>query len=226
VVPDFNFKGFGSNATGILSGLAAGATAIAAIIGVLTQFGFIGNHDRDKAAAVASASADVNDAGESLLHHKHKHHKVEPDELIASAPSPTTPSQAADAAAPSTAGSGAAAPQQAAAPRSAVAMAEPLKPALLAGAWRDANIGACHLIRQNGASFTTTNFGPESGRVIGRGTGTIDGNNVEIDYPRHHMKLELHVEPDGKTMRGAAIRENGVFKALWIYVGTDCSKAG
>jgi hypothetical protein len=46
-----NLKGVGGGASGILSGVAAVATVIAAIVGILSQFGLITSHDAPKTVA-------------------------------------------------------------------------------------------------------------------------------------------------------------------------------
>jgi len=51
-----NLKGLGGRASGILSGVAAVATVVAAILGILSQLGLISGHDTPKTVALTSTS--------------------------------------------------------------------------------------------------------------------------------------------------------------------------
>jgi len=241
----------------VLSGLGATATAIAAVVGLLTQFGWIGSRGKTNAtpvAAVATTAAASPAPTKAILqqqvsalataapqvaaatprpHHRHKLKNLSAEELIAGAPVPRTVMQASRAAATPKAVAMAdaapavplaAAPAASPAAQPSVAMIEPAKPLTLTGAWRDGGIGACHLINQSGNSFELTNFDPTTGEIMGHGMGSIDGNHVEITFPRGRVLIDLHVSPDGTTMYGKVTRPAGVFRAMWFYIGPQCSK--
>jgi hypothetical protein len=222
---DGNPKGPGGHTVGILSGIAAAATALAAIAGLLSQFGIIGNHVAPNTIVVAAtpvsqssvapvqvasapsaapsapaSSAQVADT--SALHHKHRLRH----EIFAAPP--------------------ASAAEVPGAASSTMAMTEPAGPSHIAGAWRDIGLGACHLINQLGSQFEVINYDAATGEVRGHGRGMISGNHVEILYPRRAVTLDLHVSPDGHTLEGKIFRLNSTHPARWNYIGTDCSKRG
>lgn len=251
----------------LLSGLGATATAIAAVIGLLSQFGLIGNRSKDKTNTTPVAAVATVDAPTKVIqqaasqqapavatpapqiaegsphpHRKHRQKTLDAEQQIAGAPVPRTVTHAAResveprvAAASEPASSVAAAaalpplssPVVAISPAAgpSVAMVEPAKPFSLTGAWRDGGIGACHLINQSGNTFELTNFDPTTGEIMGHGMGTVDGKNVEITFPRGRVLIQLHISPDGTTMYGKITRPMGVSRAMWFYIGPQCSKA-
>jgi hypothetical protein len=254
-------KGFAGSATGVLSGFAAAATAIAAVVGVLNQFGIVGGHDAPKTIVIAPAAAPSSvmaspvanqlaavapSAVPSIAHppiaaaspRPHRIHKRrQPVEEAAAAATADAVSARAEVASDADAAPAAAIPhvsQPVAAPSvaappaasSTLAMIEPSGPININGAWRDQGIGACHLISQSGNRIDVTNFDPSTGEQMGQAYGSIDGNHVEIDYPRHKWTEDLHVARDGQTMYGKITRLDGEHRVMWNYIGPACQKPG
>ncbi len=164
----------GISAGGLIGGATAVITALAALIGVLNQLGYVGRHDVKSAVDVA--------------------------EPIPSIVKPGAQSPAASA---------------------TLAMIEP-KLSSLTGAWRDSGMGACHLIAQNGANLTITNYYPDSTDVLSHGEGTITGDHVELRLKT--MRGEYQLSADGRILRGTATRASGDRPSLWQYVGPACPK--
>ncbi|MGO9603759.1 MAG: hypothetical protein ACLQAT_10250 [Candidatus Binataceae bacterium] len=229
---------------GFLSGIAAAATAVAAIVAVLSQFGLLGNHDTVKqvvvmitpgtqpsaaanqvvAAAQAAKPSTARLADVPRPHRKPK--KTEPAEMAAITPgSPVQPPAVAPV---SSAAEAPASSPQIPAASNTLAMIEPAQPPSLAGAWRDMGIGACHLINQSGAKFEVTNYDPSTGEVMSQGQGTINGNHVEIEVTsaRHPTSLDFHVSPDGREMYGKVFRVDGPHRVDWNYIGPACARPG
>ncbi|MBV8139621.1 MAG: hypothetical protein JO121_28915 [Deltaproteobacteria bacterium] len=236
----FNLKGLGGRASGVLSGVAAVATVIAAIIGILSQFGLISSHNAPKTVAVNTIP------GPPLV-------------TKATVAPVVAPVEAAPSAKPSLV---AAAPhlhqrRHAKPPPAEVALAEPTASHLgaedrnlshletpgaantptaidnnqsesIAGAWRDQGMGACHLISQTGSKFQVTNYDPATGEVISQGEGTVDGNHVQIDFPkaRRPVTVDLHISPNGQWLLGKVTRFDGTRRTMWRYLGPACPKPG
>jgi hypothetical protein len=173
----------GISTGGLIGGVTAVATAIAAIVGMLNQLGYIGNHDVAKPVA-ASVS----------------------EPLPALAP-------------PQTAGSSADAPASSA----TLAMLEP-KLSSLTGAWRDAGMGACHLITQKGNDLAITNYYPNSQDILSHGDGTVAGEHVELRLVT--ARGEFRLSPDGRVMRGTMTRSSGDRPSMWQYIGPTCEHPG
>jgi hypothetical protein len=251
-----NLKDVGGGASGILSGVAAVATVVAAIIGILSQFGLIESHDTPKTAAVNTIPRPplVTKASEAPV--------VAP---VAAAPS-AKPSPVARAGAPhpherrsraKPQPADVAASARPAPPPAQIALAEPTASHLgaedrsfshletpgaantpaaidnnpsesIAGAWRDQGMGACHLISQTGSKFQVTNYDPVTGEVISQGEGTVDGNHVAIDYPnaRRPVTVDLHIAPNGQWLLGKVTRFDGTRRTMWRYLGPACPKPG
>jgi hypothetical protein len=214
-----NLKGLGGRASGILSGVAAVATVVAAIIGILSQFGVIGSRDTTKtvaltpipratlitnvtAAPVVAAPASKPPASEVAL--------AEPTASHLGAEDRNFPHSEAPGAA------------------NTPATIDHNQSASIAGAWRDQGMGACHLIRQTGSRFQITNYDPATGEVISQGEGTVDGNHVQIDYPnsRRVVTVDLHISPNGGWLLGKVTRFDGTRRTMWRYLGPACPKPG
>lgn len=187
---DDNAKGGRGISGGLIGGATALATAIAAIVGMLNQLGYIGNHATSKPAAV-----------------------------VASAPLNSEP-----AIAPGSSISDEARSDAGAAPSSALAMTEPGKLSSLTGAWRDAGMGACHLITQHGSDLEITNYFPDSNEVMSHGDGTVTGSQVEFRLRTMHG--HFRISPDGKVLQGTMLRATGTRRSMWQYIGTSCRKPG
>ena len=245
-------KGIGGRAFAFLSGLAALATVIAAVVAILAQFGLIANHDIPKTVAVTvspaawpsiaaipapavplpSAQPSVAKVAVSPRPH-HPHPKPAPDRLeVASAPQSSKPQAEpialarADAAKPGVGENPASVPSPAAA--NTLAMVDRSQLGSIGGAWRDGGIGACHLINQKGNKFEVWNYDPATGELMGQGEGSIDGNHVQIDFAmgRHPVTMDLHIAPGGDVMFGKIIRFDGPHRAMWNYLGATCPKPG
>lgn len=245
-------KGIGGRAFAFLSGLAAVATVVAAIVAILAQFGLIANHDDPKtvvvsvspaalpsiaaipapAAPLPSAPPSVAKVAASPRPH-HTHPKPAPERLeIAGAPQSSKPQTepvtlaSADTLRPSVAENPASAQSPAAA--NTLAMVDRNQLGNIGGAWRDGGIGACHLISQTGNKFEVWNYDPATGELMGHGEGTIEGIHVQMDFPngRHPVTMDLHLAPGGDTMFGKIIRVDGTHRAMWNYLGATCPKPG
>ena len=165
----------GISAGGLIGGATAVITAIAALVGVLNQLGYIGNHE-------VRTAVDV------------------PEPIPAAIkPGPQAPASSAT-----------------------LAMVEP-KLSSLTGAWRDSGMGACHLITQNGANLSITNYYPDSTDVLSHGEGTVTGAHVELRLKT--MRGEYQLSPDGRVLKGTATRASGDRPSLWQYVGPACPKS-
>ncbi|HTR60853.1 MAG TPA: hypothetical protein VMH37_04055 [Candidatus Binataceae bacterium] len=246
-------KGTGGRAFAFLSGLAAVATVIAAAVAILAQFGLIASHDTPKTvvvtvspaavpsiAALPPPGAPIQSAQPSVArvaasprpHHVHPKPTPEQSE-VAGVPPPSKPraetialANAPEASKPSVAVNSA--PAQSPAAANTLAMVDRSQLGSIGGAWRDGGIGACHLISQTGNKFQVWNYDPATGELMGQGEGSIDGNHVQIDFPRgrHPVTMDLHIAPSGDVMFGKIIRVDGIHRAMWNYLGATCPKPG
>jgi hypothetical protein len=238
-----NLRGLFGGASGILSGAAALATVVAAIVGILSQFGLITRHDTPKTAAVTPIP------GPPLVTNATVAPVVAPVEAVPA----TKPSLVARAGAPHLHERRPAKP-----PPAEVALAEPTASHLggenrslshlgtpgaanttttidnnqsqsIAGAWQDQGMGACHLISQTGNKFLITNYDPATGELMSQGQGTIAGNHVAIvDNPNSQrpVTVDLHIAPNGQWLTGKVTRFSGTRRTMWRYLGPACPKPG
>jgi hypothetical protein len=230
--------GFRDLATGFLSGFAALATAVAGVVGVLHETGYIGSRSVATPAVVAasptmshpapaaSASTASNStalampavaAGEAqkplTVTHEHRqpraHRSVSPrDEIAAVAPKSTAPEIAP--------------PRELQPPESAKSQ-QPM--VVLTGAWRDSGPGFCHVIKQSGDSFEIVNFAPVTGTYISVGHGTVTGRSVHLHLNDLHpaaAKGELYISDDGQKLLGTMTRPDGDHPLVWHRSGPAC----
>ena len=63
---------------------------------------------------------------------------------------------------------------------------------------------------------------------MSQGEGTVDGNHIEIDYPkkRHRLTVDLHISPNGHLMFVKITRLDGSHRVLWRYLGPACPNPG
>jgi len=175
--------------SGAIGGATAVITALAAIVGMLNQLGYVGGGS--KATTVnASKKTPSNDS-------------VDTSPAVSDQPR-----------------RGIEAPAGA----STLAMIQPGKPFNLSGAWRDAGMGACHLITQTGTDLKIVNYYPTTGEVWTHGDGTVDGSHVELRL--RSMRGEFQISPDGKVLQGSMTRTSGTHPSMWQYIGTSCTKPG
>jgi hypothetical protein len=241
------------SAGGLVGGATAVATAIAAVIGVLNQLGYVGNHEESKppviimatpvpvaspalpvapplpvALASKAAATPAAQANATPVHHKHVAHKPKPTpvEEAASDDPPAEKPAAVARATPAVEAAAAIAPAPAPpapAASSSLAMIEPPEHGL-SGAWVDENIGACHLINASGSSFIVTTYDPSTGEVMSYGDGTVDGTHISITFRGHRVMADFHMSPSHNTLYGKVTRPSGIFRSMWRYVGPACQK--
>jgi hypothetical protein len=137
----FNLKELGGRAPGILSGVAAIATVVAAIFGILSQFGLISRHDTPTTVALTSTPGAPPVSMGAVAPLPAAPAKPQPPDLprVAVAEPGVSPSGAENSRFPHQPTSGAA---------STLASIDRNHPESIAGAWRDEGIGACHLINR------------------------------------------------------------------------------
>ena len=238
-----NLKGVGGGASGILSGAAAVATVVAAIIGILSQFGLITSHDSRKRAAVTpipGPPAVTNASAAPVVAPVAEAPAASPS-LIAPAAAPhlhgrrrPKPAPAEVALAESTASHSGGEERSFShleSPRAENTQAtiDHHQSESIAGAWRDQGLGACHLISQTGNKFQITNYDPATGELMSQGEGTIDGNHVEIinnPNSRRPITVDLHIAPNGQWLTGKVTRFDGTHHTMWRYLGPACPKPG
>jgi hypothetical protein len=217
----FDLKGLGGRASGILSGVAAVTTVVAATFGILSQFGLISSHDTPKSVALTSPPGAPPVSMGAVAPLAAAPAKPQPADLprVAVAEPRVSPLGAENSRFAHHPTPGAA---------SALASIDRNRPESIAGAWRDQGMGACHLISQTGSKFQVTNYDPVTGEVISQGEGTVDGNHLAIDYPnsRRPVTVDLHISPNGQWLFGKVTRFDGTHRAMWRYLGPACPKPG
>ena len=232
-----NLKGVFGGASGILSGVAALATVVAAIIGILSQFGLITSHDTPKTVAVtpipgpplvskatvapveAAPAAKPSLVARAVAPHLHERRRAKPPPAEVALTEPTASHLGAE----NRNFSNLVTPGAANTP----ATIDNNQSESIAGAWRDQGIGACHLISQTGSKFQITNYDPATGELMSQGEGTIDGNHVQIiDNPnsRRPVTVDLHIAPNGQWLIGKVTRFDGTRRTMWRYLGPACPK--
>jgi hypothetical protein len=188
-------------------GIAATAfTALASLLGALHELGYLGTKQTAAPAPVAVVTvvaapqqAALNES-EATPHH-HRHHPM-----------------------PMAADSGAA-NQQLASNEAPAAPA--VTPPTIDGAWRDAFLGACHLITQQGSALTIVNYNPFNGHQSGAGEGTYTNGVFHLKFKNHKgeiIQYEFQVGPAGKRMVGFMQALGDTRRAQWHYTGTSCTK--
>ena len=230
--------GFRDLATGFLSGFAALATAIAGVVGVLHEIGYIGSRSAAAPAVAATSStvihpvqvASVSTASNSIaralpsvasgesqkplpLIHEHRrpkaHHAVStPYAVAAVAPASTAPAIPAPNELPHAASTESEQPM-----------------VVLTGAWRDSGPGFCHVIKQSGDTFEIVNFAPVTGTYISVGHGTVSGRSVHLHLNDLHpaaAKGELYISDDGQKLLGTMMRPDGDHPLVWHRSGPAC----
>jgi hypothetical protein len=212
-----NLKGVFGGASGILSGAAALATVVAAIIGILSQFGLITSHDTPKTGAVtpipvpplvtkatvapvvapveAAPAANPSLIARAVAPHLHERRRAKPPPAEVALTEPTASHLGAEDRNFSNLGTPGAA--------NTPATIDNNQSESIAGAWRDQGIGACHLISQTGSKFQITNYDPATGELMSQGEGTIDGNHVEIiDNPNSRRPVTVGTFTSRPTVSG------------------------
>lgn len=187
-------------------GIAATAfTALASMLGALHELGYLGAKQTAAPApaavvtVVAAPQLAAPGEGELLPHH-HRHHPL-------------------PAASDSIAGS-----QQLAS--NATPAAPAVVPPTLDGAWRDAFLGACHLITQQGKLLTIVNYNPFNGHESGIGEGTYSNGVIHIKFKNHKgemLQYEFQLGPAGKRMVGTMQGLGDIRRAQWHYTGASCT---
>jgi hypothetical protein len=209
-------------ATSILTGAAAIATVVGAILAALAQFGYLGTPKpapptvifitpvalaSPTAAAIARApSEEATHASKAQSKAASVHpHRVPPTEL-ASIP-PENPL---------------AVPNPIERPSLMQPVAKPNRLSSLSGAWRDYGIGACHAVIQTGHELDITHYDPVTGEVMGRAIGTVDGIYVHIQFGKSSNTADLHLTGDGRHMIGIFYKIDGPHHGQWSYLGPKC----
>jgi len=241
-------KGLRELATGVGRGVATAAGAIAAIVGVLHQFGYLSGPAPRPAAivsaiapqapavlaapqpvSVAAAPAASSTAGRTRperaaiakpgTHERAHAEHVAPGEPAAAESEP--PPQAL-AMAPQ------AKPQPMPRPADLPERAPtaPVQTAALSGAWRDHGAGYCHVIKQTGAAIEIVNLAPVTSTFISVGHGRIDGREVRLhlnDLHPHAAQAELYLSEDAQILMGTIKRPDGDYPVRWYRSGTSCT---
>jgi hypothetical protein len=188
-------------------GIAATAFAgLASMLGALHELGYLGTKQAAAPAPVAvvtlvAAPQQAAPGEGELLPHHHRHHPIP-----AAAESVAANQQLASNEAP---------------PTPAVV------PPALDGAWRDAFLGACHLITQKGTLLTIVNYNPFNGRESGIGEGTISNGVIHLKFKNHKGQMiayEFQLGPAGKRMLGTMQGLCDTRRAQWHYAGASCTK--
>ncbi len=188
-------------------GIAATAfTALASMLGALHELGYLGGKQAAAPAPVAvvtvvAAPQHAASAEGELAPHHHRHHPLP---------------EASDSTA---------ATQQ-------LASNEPpplraVSPPSIDGAWRDAFLGACHLISQKGSLLTIVNYNPFNGHESGIGEGTYSNGVIHLRFKNHRgetIAYEFQLGPAGKRMVGTMQGRGDTRRAQWHYTGASCTK--
>jgi hypothetical protein len=188
-------------------GIAATAfTALASLLGALHELGYMGGKQAAPSApvavvtVVAAPQQAAPGEGEMLPHHR-RHHP-----MPAAADSDATNQQLVSNAAPA---------------------APAVVPPSIDGAWRDAFLGACHLITQKGNLLTIVNYNPFNGHESGIGEGTYTNGVIHLRFKNHKGEMiayEFQLGPAGKRMVGTVQGLGDTRRAQWHYAGPSCAK--
>lgn len=229
--------GFRDLATGFLSGFAALATAIAGVVGVLHETGYIGSHTAVAPVVVATSatmSHPAPAASVSVASSSNAPAMPAVTSGVAQKPSASiqehrrprahrsvSPGYAVAAIAPGAA--------PAVAPPREIPRAESTNSeeslVTLSGAWTDFGPGYCHTIKQAGDKFEVVNFAPITGSFISVGHGTISGRSIQLHLNDLHPAAamgELYLSEDGQKLVGTLRRPDGEHPMVWHRKGAPC----
>jgi hypothetical protein len=247
-------KGLRDIAIGVGSGFATAATAIAAIVGVLHETGYLGAPAPPPAVVITAAAppaatpalsaqavastapspAAASTAVARIVSATHevvrRRHGAQPGASKETAKAHPTSRPEALAMAPEAKPSiPAPAEPVKIAPGASLAAVQPAPAGIpaLDGAWRDHGPGFCHVIKQSGGEFEIVNMAPITNSFISVGHGTINGREVHLHLNDHRptaAQAELYLSDDGQLLTGTIRRPNGEFPLRWYRSGTNCAE--
>jgi hypothetical protein len=93
------------------------------------------------------------------------------------------------------------------------------------GAWKDAGMGFCHVIKQDGAKLEVVNLAPVTSTFVSAGVGTVKGREVHLRLnvlKPAAANAELFLSDDGKKLVGTIKRPDGEHPTAWHRVGATC----